>query len=425
MSIKDEITRINDAKSAIRDALQKKGVSVPPNETIDNYANYVNNIQTGGAVTSVNGKTGDVEIAATDIPFKRFGEYDFGSVGTAIDALMDRTLVLEDDNIATAVIFIGYEEYLSGELSVETMQQMLESAGSIFYGRCILVLVNDDGSTDSVTITGSSVNSTLIENITLATLSGSFVSRDSVRKLITITLDVLNFSGTIKIEDVGGSSGGNSSYTNAGTAGQGYGICTGIGVDNVCPVPISGYNLVLDGIVSVRFKLRGPVPAGASLNINNTGAKPIVWHANTAIQDGAIQNGDTVTFIYDGEYYRVIAIDREMEVPPRYRHNIFMNFKEAKCWFSFVMSRSDPFDEPIELMDMLFELYHADNPKTGLQASGNFRNYTGSPCMVSAISVVKNEGFKLSGFDFYGEMQESIMPISVLEDIVDTVILEE
>lgn len=52
MSVKDEITRLNNAKTDMRNALENKGVSVPSNEKISNYANYINKIQTDGADSS-------------------------------------------------------------------------------------------------------------------------------------------------------------------------------------------------------------------------------------------------------------------------------------------------------------------------------------------------------------------------------------
>ena len=48
MSIESEITRIQNAKSDIRDAIEDKGVTVPSSELIDTYDNYIAQIQTIG-----------------------------------------------------------------------------------------------------------------------------------------------------------------------------------------------------------------------------------------------------------------------------------------------------------------------------------------------------------------------------------------
>ena len=49
MSVDSEIQRIQSAKSAIRNAIISKGVSVPSNSTLDLYAGYINSIPMGGS----------------------------------------------------------------------------------------------------------------------------------------------------------------------------------------------------------------------------------------------------------------------------------------------------------------------------------------------------------------------------------------
>lgn len=65
MSIGNEVDRLKSAKTALRAAIEAKGVSVPESSTIDSYAEYVAAIPNG--VTSVNGQTGDVEIKVSTI----------------------------------------------------------------------------------------------------------------------------------------------------------------------------------------------------------------------------------------------------------------------------------------------------------------------------------------------------------------------
>lgn len=60
MSISNEVDRLKSAKTALRAAIEAKGVSVPESSTIDSYAEYVAAISNG--VTSVNGQTGDVVV---------------------------------------------------------------------------------------------------------------------------------------------------------------------------------------------------------------------------------------------------------------------------------------------------------------------------------------------------------------------------
>ncbi len=47
MSIQSEITRLQNAKTALKTAIENKGVTVPINTKLDGYANLVDSIETG------------------------------------------------------------------------------------------------------------------------------------------------------------------------------------------------------------------------------------------------------------------------------------------------------------------------------------------------------------------------------------------
>ena len=51
MSIANEITRLQTAKSDIKTSIENKGVTIPSNEKIDNYSDYIDEIETGGQGT--------------------------------------------------------------------------------------------------------------------------------------------------------------------------------------------------------------------------------------------------------------------------------------------------------------------------------------------------------------------------------------
>ena len=74
-------------------------------------------------------------------------------------------------------------------------------------------------------------------------------------------------------------------------------------------VTFTGYQLVTGGVVSLGFKRN--VPAGATLNINNQGAKPILYKG-TALTAGVIKANDRCLFMYNsgGNAYYLLAIDR-------------------------------------------------------------------------------------------------------------------
>ena len=98
----------------------------------------------------------------------------------------------------------------------------------------------------------------------------------------------------------------NTTYTPAGL-GQGYGTCATAAATAAKVVTLSNYVLTTGGVVSVKFTYN--VPASATMNVNSKGAKAI-YYKGAAITANVIQAGDVATFIYDGSYYHLIAIDR-------------------------------------------------------------------------------------------------------------------
>ena len=104
----------------------------------------------------------------------------------------------------------------------------------------------------------------------------------------------------------------NTTYTNA-SLGQGYGTCTTAETTTAKAVSLSSYTLITGGIVAVKFTYA--VPASATMNINSKGAKAI-YFKGAAITAGVIKAGDTATFIYDGNQYHLLAVDRASDYEP-------------------------------------------------------------------------------------------------------------
>lgn len=71
---------------------------------------------------------------------------------------------------------------------------------------------------------------------------------------------------------------------------------------------LQDYKLIKNGFVSVKFE--NNVPANATLNINEQGAKSI-YYKGSAITAGIITANTICTFVYDGSYYHLLSIDRE------------------------------------------------------------------------------------------------------------------
>ena len=97
------------------------------------------------------------------------------------------------------------------------------------------------------------------------------------------------------------------SVVNASTNGIGYGTCTTAAATTAKTATLNNYVLKTNGVVAIRFTY--DVPASATLNINGKGAKAIYYN-NAAIAANVIKAGDTATFIYNGSYYMLLAVDK-------------------------------------------------------------------------------------------------------------------
>ena len=71
---------------------------------------------------------------------------------------------------------------------------------------------------------------------------------------------------------------------------------------------MTGYVLRVNGLVAVKFgsAVEGPNP---TLNINSTYAVPMYYRGNP-LAGGKILSGDTALFVFDGNYYHLLGIDR-------------------------------------------------------------------------------------------------------------------
>lgn len=102
----------------------------------------------------------------------------------------------------------------------------------------------------------------------------------------------------------------NTTYSNV-ALGNGYAVQNNAAQATAVTATLANYALVAHGYVSVRFLY--DVPANATLNINGKGAKSI-YHDNAAIAAGIIPAGAIGTFVYDGTYYRLVALNKGTRV---------------------------------------------------------------------------------------------------------------
>lgn len=96
-----------------------------------------------------------------------------------------------------------------------------------------------------------------------------------------------------------------------GEQGSGYGVCNTNESIIEKEVSLSSYLLAVGGHISIKFT--HAVPASATLNINNNGAKPI-FYRNEAIPEGVIGAGDTATLVFDGTNYNFVAKDSSIKL---------------------------------------------------------------------------------------------------------------
>ena len=89
--------------------------------------------------------------------------------------------------------------------------------------------------------------------------------------------------------------------------GFGYGTCSTAYITIAKVATLTDFVLTKNAIVSITFE--NAVPSNATLNVNSTGAKAL-RHRGAAIANNVILGGDTATFIYDGTYFNLIALDR-------------------------------------------------------------------------------------------------------------------
>lgn len=92
--------------------------------------------------------------------------------------------------------------------------------------------------------------------------------------------------------------------------GIGYGTCSTAAATAEKAVTLSGYELITNGTIAVKFT--NAVPASATLKVNSKTAKAI-YYRGSAITANKIKAGDTAIFYYNGSQYHLICVDRPLD----------------------------------------------------------------------------------------------------------------
>ena len=88
-----------------------------------------------------------------------------------------------------------------------------------------------------------------------------------------------------------------------------YGVCDTAQTTKAKVVTLSTTWVIPNGIIQIKFTY-GIKVASATLNINSTGAKPILYNGVAiTVDENIIKPGDVATFLYTGNNYYLIAVD--------------------------------------------------------------------------------------------------------------------
>jgi hypothetical protein len=156
-----------------------------------------------------------------------------------------------------------------------------------------------------VRIDGTSVVTSGVANIPIASSSanGAMSSSDKSK------LDGITYTGVSDVT-IGGTSivsSGSASITNA-KLGQTQGTCSTATATFAKTVSASGFVLVANGLLAVRFS--NEVTSLTTLNVNSTGAKYVVYRGTAATSSAPvvpnIPDGATALFMYTGTYYTLL-----------------------------------------------------------------------------------------------------------------------
>ena len=194
------------------------------------------------------------------------------------------------------------------------------------------------------------------------------------------------YDGTYWVK-IGQSWDDNNTYSPQ-SLGFGYGTCDTAAATAVKAVTLSGYALVNNGIVSVKFTY--DVPASATMNINSKGAKSIYYHG-AAITAGIIKAGDIATFMYYNNIYHLISLDSDHPIEITWdAWNALSSAQRAGKHYIITDVPDATGSLDCDLMDLLWK---NSNPTAAFGAQDISLNLTGYDFVVIFTSMGNDEQF--------------------------------
>lgn len=96
----------------------------------------------------------------------------------------------------------------------------------------------------------------------------------------------------------------------------GYATCSTAAATVAKTVACTGFKLAVGAMITVKFTYAHTSTSAATLNVNSTGAKTVVWrngatvvYSSTTESSRAWLAGAILTLIYDGTYWRILTVD--------------------------------------------------------------------------------------------------------------------
>ena len=102
-----------------------------------------------------------------------------------------------------------------------------------------------------------------------------------------------------------------NNFSPNGGASTYYATCTNSSEETEKNVQIGNYKHTIGSILSIKFA--NDVPSNATINVNSKGAFNIRYKGEN-IPNGIIKGGDLAIFVFDGDYYCLIAIDASIDL---------------------------------------------------------------------------------------------------------------
>lgn len=232
MSISSEITRLQTAKADIKTSIENKGVTVPASVKLDDYADYIDNISTGGVIPTgtisitqngtvdvTNYASADVDVPGVDIPvFEQVWSSDWSTSTVTCNRTFAECLALWNDALVGAYVHVTVNDPTDNTESNSTLTAVDGDNSQITYvayggnGPLYDYIYHSNGTIEFVEPSASAISLT-------ATSNGIYVPDNGVYTDVTVNVasTINNQNKTVTPTESQQSVTADSGYTGLGT----------------------------------------------------------------------------------------------------------------------------------------------------------------------------------------------------------------